>query len=128
MKQNILNITIYIIFIFGIYGAGSLVLTEFLHNDSCPKIGIIPACYIIFLCLIVPFIAQILNKGKVIYFAFITIALTIATYGSVGQLLGLVQCPKTVSGVPMCYISFILFFELLFLKILANSKIIERLS
>jgi len=122
MKQNILNITIYIIFIFGIYGSGNLVLTEFSHNDSCPKIGVIPVCYIIFICLIIPLITHIFNKGKVFYFLFVGIALLIATYASIGQLFGKVQCPKTASGLPMCYISFGIFASLLILKLVLTKK------
>jgi hypothetical protein len=116
MINKIINNLIYSLFVFGIYGTGSLGLTEFHHSGTCPKIGIIPACYIIFICLILPFVTHILNKGKVLYFVFTSLALAIATYGTVGQLLGNVQCPKTTNGLPMCYISFVLFTSLIILK------------
>lgn len=122
MKKTI-NYGIYAVFIFGILGAGNLAFTEFLHKGTCPKLGVIPACYIIFGCLLIPFVAHIFNKGKVVYFLFASFALAIATYATVGQLFGNVQCPKTGSGFPMCYISFGIFFSLVVLKIIQIRKI-----
>jgi len=122
MVNKIVNGLIYVLFIFGIYGAGSLALTEFYQNGTCPKIGIIPACYIILICLIIPFITHVLNKGKMLYFIFTAIALAIATYGTVGQLFGNIQCPKTESGLPMCYISFAIFTSLVVLKMRLYKK------
>lgn len=122
MVKRALNFGIYSVFLFGIYGAGSLTFTEYSHNGTCPKIGVIPACYIVFACLLIPFISHILNKGEIYYFIFTSLVLAIATYGTVGQLLGAVQCPKTASGVPMCYISFGVFATLIILKILFLKK------
>jgi hypothetical protein len=122
MKVNIIKYLISIIFILGIYGAGNLAYNEFLHEGTCPKLGIIPACYIIFICFVIPFVAHFFNKGKVIYFLFTGFALTLATYASIGQLLGNLQCPKTEGGLPMCYISFGVFTSLVWVKILLLKK------
>ncbi len=122
MDKKLLNYGIYIVFIVGLLGAGNLVYQEFLQEGACPKIGVIPACYIIFSCLVIPFILHIINKGKIIYFLFTAIALIIATYATVGQLLNLVQCPKTESGLPMCYISFVIFAFLVVLKLALLKK------
>ncbi|NOR28885.1 MAG: hypothetical protein GQ540_10215 [Lutibacter sp.] len=116
MKRKVIDYSIYLVFIFGLLGAGNLAYHEFLKIGTCPKLGIIPACYIIFSCLLIPFIAHILTKGKVIYFVFTGTALLIATYATIGQLFGNVQCPKTEHGFPMCYISFIIFASLISLK------------
>jgi len=123
MMKKIINYCIYTVFIFGILGAGNLAYSEFLHEGTCPKLGVIPACYIIFGCLLIPFVIHIFNKGKVIYFLFTLFALAIATYATIGQLLGNVQCPKMESGFPMCYISFGIFFSLATLKMLQGKKI-----
>jgi len=122
MIKKLLNYSIYIIFIFGLLAAVNLVYHEFSKEDTCPKLGFIPACYIIFSCLVIPFISHIINKGKIIYFLFTTIALIIAAYATVGQLLNLVQCPKTESGLPMCYISFAIFACLVVLKLALLKK------
>jgi len=122
MTTKIINYSIYIIFIFGLYGAGNLAYDEFLQEGTCPKLGIIPACYIIFSCLLIPFFTHVFNKGKFIYFIFTSFALVIATYATFGQLFGKVQCPKTSDGIPMCYISFGIFASLVILKIFLRKK------
>lgn len=47
-EGKIVNYGIYAIFIFGLLGAGNLAYQEFLQVGTCPKLGVIPACYIIF--------------------------------------------------------------------------------
>jgi hypothetical protein len=103
-----------------VLGAGNLAFHEFLQEGTCPKLGFLPACYIIFSCLIIPFISHIINKVKVVYYLFTGIALAIATYATMGQLFGNVQCPKTESGIPMCYISFMIFASLVLLKLVLS--------
>jgi hypothetical protein len=120
MNKKLLNYSIYIIFIVGLFGAGNLAYHEFSQEGTCPKLGFLPACYIIFSCLIIPFISHIINKVKVVYYLFTGIALAIATYATMGQLFGNVQCPKTESGIPMCYISFMIFASLVLLKLVLS--------
>ena len=122
MNIKIGNYLIYIILVIGLYGAGTLAYHEFLQEGACPKLGPIPACYIILACFIFPFISHLLKKGNSIYFLFTGAALALATYATVGQLFDKVQCPKTESGFPMCYISFVLFASLVLLKIILNKK------
>ena len=122
MNRKISNYLISIIFILGIFGSGSLAYHEFLQEGACPKLGAIPACYIILACFIFPFISHLLKKGNNIYFLFTGAAFALATYATVGQLFGKVQCPKTESGFPMCYISFVLFTSLVLLKIALLKK------
>jgi len=116
MIWKTINFFIYSIFILGLLGAGNLAFNEFLQEGTCPKLGFVPACYIIFSCLIIPFGTHIFGKGKIIYFLFTSIALVIAAYATVGQLLGKVQCPKTDDGFPMCFISLAIFTSLVVLK------------
>lgn len=122
MKTNLVNYLLYILFIVGIYGSGKLAYHEFLKEGTCPKLVMIPACYIILACFIIPFLTLIANRGKLIYFLFTGFALTLATYATIGQLIDKVQCPKTESGIPMCYISLALFTCLFLLKIILLNK------
>ena len=116
MKSKILHYLITLIFSVGIYGASGLVQQEYQLKQVCPQLLSIPACYIIMACLIVPLIAHIFNFSNKIYFAGTGLALSIATYGAITNLLGYAECPKTSDGIPMCYISFLLFFSLIVLK------------
>ncbi|WP_339840890.1 hypothetical protein [uncultured Maribacter sp.] len=116
MLSKLINLLITLVFSFGIYGAGGLVYDEYILQQVCPQILGIPACYIIMACLIIPLIAHIFNLSNKIYFTGTGIALTIATYGTISQLIGITDCPKTSNGIPMCYISFLIFLTLVVLK------------
>ncbi len=122
MKRNNINYLIFIIFILGIFGTGNLAYNNFLQEGVCPKLGIIPACYIVLACFVIPFIVHIFNTGRIVYFLFTGFALALATYASIGQLFGNLQCPKVESGMPMCYISFVIFAGLILLKIILLKK------
>ena len=120
MKTNILNYLIFFLLAIGIYGAGSLTYHELLQEGICPKLGSIPACYIILSCFVVPFFAHLLDKWKAIYFIFTGTALALAMYASIGQIFDKVHCPQTEGGLPMCYISFVLFACLVLAKIIVT--------
>ena len=111
-----LKYILHIVFIFGIWGSGSLAHKDFTQGDICPKILGIPACYIILACFIIPFIIHLFRQKSAIYFAGTGLAWSIATYGSIMQILGIIECPKTDGGTPMCFISFAIFTTLILLK------------
>jgi len=117
MKSNkILFWIISLLFIIGILGAGGLVLAEIQTGDGCPKFGPVPACLIILICFILPFISHITQKWNSIYFIFTSIAAIIALVASIMQSIGKAECPKTGTGVPMCYLSLLIFSTLIILK------------
>jgi hypothetical protein len=117
-----LKYILYIIFLFGIYGAGTLAYKEFTFGSICPKIVNIPACYIIMICLVIPLIIHVIKGGNSIYFIFTGLAWSIATYGSIMQVSRTIECPKTEEGKPMCYISFAMFSLLIILKSIELTK------
>lgn len=117
-----LKYILYLVFLFGIYGAGTLVYKEFSYGNICPKIVNIPACYIIMACLVIPLIIHLTKGSNSIYFMFTGFAWTIASYGSIMQFLKTVECPKTAEGIPMCYISFVMFSLLILLKVIELTK------
>jgi len=129
IKQiKIISYSLIIIFIIGIFSAANLSIHEYIESGTCPKLGPFPACYIILICLIIPFYFHLIGKGKKVYFLFISFALLLASYATVGQLLGKIQCPKTETGFPMCYISFSIFACLLWLKIVHLRKVESKTS
>lgn len=116
MKNKILSSSIFIILIIGVLGAGGLVLEEFKTGEGCPKIIHIPMCLVILICFIVPFIVHLLKKWNVLFFLFTGLAGSIALLASIMQFIGNAECPKTVSGTPMCYYSLAIFSSLILLK------------
>ena len=117
--KHIFQVAIFILVSFSIYGTFGLVKNEWINGNICPRLLGIPACYIIMGCFLLAFIGNLSPKklGFLFYIGVLP-ALSIATYGSLGELFGFAECPKTSSGTPMCFISFSIFFSLLILKLL----------
>jgi hypothetical protein len=120
LVQRILYILVWSIILIGLSGTIPLVSKEYLNGNVCPKIIGIPACYIILSCLVLAIIShsKIIRDKNRLYFIGVVLALSIATFGSVGNILEYVECPKTEGGIPMCYLSFLIFFGLFLSKII----------
>ena len=117
MLKQVLYYIIIAILLFGLYGAGGLVIEEFKTGEGCPKIMDIPMCLVILICFIIPFIMHLLKKWNTLYFLFTSIAASIALIASIMQITGNSECPKTASGTPMCYYSLLIFTSLIILKL-----------
>lgn len=117
-KNNIMNISITALLLIGITGVGSLVFNEFTNHNVCPKLAGIPACYIIMVCFILALVSQLFKLNAKLFFLSAGIPFVIAMIGSGMQFLEKVECPKTDFGMPMCYISFLLFAAIISLKII----------
>ena len=93
--------------LFAVYGSFNLSRYDYKKKDICPKIAGIPACYIVFVFFTAATICHFINTAlsNQLYFAFVGVPALIALIGSVIELRGKVICPRTKSGVPMCYIS-----------------------
>jgi hypothetical protein len=117
--KMLLNGIITVLLLVGVYGASGLVLEEIKTGNGCPKIWVIPACVIILLCFIVPLIVHFIGKFNNLYFVFTGFAFAIAIIASIMQFNNIGECPKLSNGTPMCYLSFLMFFTLISLKILS---------
>lgn len=114
----ILSLLIWGILLFGFYGAGNLSLANYYKPGGiCPKLIGIPACYIILFCLLVAGIGQ-LSGSNWAFFLATGLAASIAIAGTAGQLSGVMECPKTGGGTPMCYLSLAMFGSLILLKVI----------
>jgi len=116
--KNVLFYLILIIIFVALYGTYSIVASEWHNGQVCPTILGIPACYIIFTILITALVTHLMNNKwpDRAYYTVVIIALSIATYGSLGELMGFADCPETGGGIPMCFISFGIFLSLLLMK------------
>ena len=120
--KKVLSIAITILLLIGIWGTGGLVWNEIQTGNGCPKIWIIPACVIVFICFLIPLIVHVLGIWDLVYFVFTGLALTIAIAASFMQFTGNGECPKLDNGTPMCYLSFLIFSTLIGLKITLLNK------
>ena len=126
---NIAHILIWLLGFFGLNGTFSLVKEEYTYSNICPKLLGIPACYFILTCLILILISHAgwLKDRLWLFRIGAGIAVLIALFGSVGQIFGWLECPKTEGGIPMCYLSLGMFFGLIFLKILERNIFSQRI-
>ncbi len=117
-KHKILSNLILGISIIGLTSVIVLTAGQLIYGNVCPRVMTIPACFILLLILIFIVISQLVpfRGGTVVFFAGSGISWLIAIYASYYQAYGLVECPKFIGEVPMCYLSFIMFTVLMFLK------------
>jgi hypothetical protein len=99
---------------YGAFGISHLHLTT---HQSCPLLGIIPACYIILMAYglmtlgwigRIPFdyFIFIRRYRNILFWVGLVPAFLLALMGSMGEVFGFANCPHTGSGFPKCFISF----------------------
>lgn len=96
---------------------------HWMNGEVCPSLIGIPACYIILFCVVLLFIShfRLVNDKNIGFYFGTGLPWLIAFYATVKQALQIIQCPKSSSGIPMCYLSFGFFSALLILKYLEVS-------
>lgn len=110
--------------LFAIYGAANLSLNDFNGMVSCPKIAGIPACYLVLLFFILGAVSHFVKSkysNKAFYF-FIGTPGVLALFASIKELSIAHTCPRTSTGVPMCFISLGLCSVILLFKFLSLRK------
>ena len=123
MKSKIIiHLVISVLLVIGLYGAGGLVMTEIQTGNGCPKIMGIPACVIVMICFLIPLIVHLLKKYHILYFIFTGLAFAIAVVASIMQFNAIGECPKLDNGIPMCYLSLLIFSILIVLKLILIKK------
>ena len=91
----------------GFWGATSLSIKEWGTAGSCPNIGI-PACYLVAIAYFLILVSCIDHNKKLfrrLFYAGVGVVMGLAIGGSVMQVTGMGECPKSSGGFPMCYIS-----------------------
>ncbi len=91
--------------LFVIYATSQLAFLEWTQPQSCPLIGPIPACYLVLFCFIGALISHVFTKNSWWFFGFVSIVALIASIGTFGQIFDFLQCPRSSSGIPMCFLS-----------------------
>ena len=88
----------------GLIGVIPVSYKTFTAVKMCPMIGVIPACYIVTVGYFLVFLSCLLKKNILFYIGWSPVFL-LATIGSVSEIFGKDVCPKTATGIPMCYFS-----------------------
>lgn len=120
MKKSHLYFANLIISILGLLTIIFLVSKQIITGNICPRLFEIPACFIILVLLISIILShiKIFKDRNILYFLCAILGLLIAIYFSISQIRGLQDCPQCLIGIPLCYLSVLMFTLLLILKIL----------
>ncbi len=86
------------------FQSGMLSVDQLQNPGACPSIGPVPACYLVFGSFLAALIGSLMRYHRAFYIG-LGFPTLLALYASIGELVGFVECPKTDSGIPMCYIS-----------------------
>ena len=98
------------LFGFSLYVLSGIVpisIEQFKSGGACPLIGPFPACYIVSLSYMAMGIAALLWNKKLtwLFIAGIVPVIGLAASGTALELLGHPTCPRSDSGLPLCYVS-----------------------
>ena len=117
-KRLFLEVLLYWLLIFWILWSWALVLDEISNGPICPKLLWIPACYIILWAFISLLVLDLSKVCSYVFYAVVAVPISIALYGTVFQIFWGIECPKTDSWIPMCFISLALFSSIALLKVI----------
>jgi hypothetical protein len=118
MRYKALHIIILTVIFFGIFIIGDTSYQEFLKKDICADFTIIPACYVALVYFILLLIFHLIKNRDIWFFIFSGFALALTAFASFGHIFGYIQCVVSEINIPTCYIGFVLFSILIFLKFL----------
>ncbi len=106
---------IVLISLFVLVNFSPVVLAEWNGEDACPKIGPLPACYLVFLCYALMGLAAAIAPRRLVWLFVIgwVPVFAMALTGSTLEVMGRGTCPVSEAGVPMCYFSLTLALVLL---------------
>lgn len=107
---KILFTILTLILAFATYKSVELSISEIKAPGTCPAIGPVPACYIVLVGYSMAFIGSLLlifrkRFSLVLFLIGLSIPTLLAVVGTIGQLTGLMECPKTEDNTPMCFLS-----------------------
>jgi hypothetical protein len=102
-----LRISITVLAILGFIGVSKISYVHAIGESSCPMLGTLPACYLIFFAygLIIISMLPKITKAKMIFTIGWLPVIVLALMGTVGELTQTMSCPHTETGIPKCYFS-----------------------
>ena len=106
------RITLIVMVLFGLWGAGRLSYDQYTTGKACPILGkTVPACYVAFAGYgliglgVVLSLALGSSTGRYVFWTGTAIAGGLAAFATVLELIKGDVCPVAFGSVPMCYIS-----------------------
>ncbi len=130
MKKTLFYWLTTAVLLFAIYGAGSLSINDFNGVITCPKVVGIPVCYIVLLFFVLGMLAHFTTRtwSAKAFIVLISIPGVVAFFASIAELGVQHVCPKTASGIPMCFISLGLCSVILLFKYFSLKKTSQSIN
>lgn len=105
MKKNeIYFILLGLLLAFATYKAGALSFARLSDPEACPSLGFIPACYLVLGGYALALLGHLKSYPK-LFMSGLAIPTALALFASIAELAGFDVCPKSESGIPLCYFS-----------------------
>ena len=108
----ITRITLIVLVMFGLWGAGQLSYDQYQAGDACPILGnTVPACYVALAGYVLIglgvfwSLALGSSAGRYAFWTGTAIAGGLAAFATVFELIKGTVCPVAFGSVPMCYLS-----------------------
>jgi hypothetical protein len=98
MQGSLIRITIIALVALGFWGVGGISFTHWAGETPCPTIGLIPACYIIFVGygLVLLSMYPNLKKSLGVFLIGWVPVITLALVGVIGEITSTLHCPLTI--------------------------------
>ena len=116
-KNPLLRIILYVCSGLGALFSAYLVIMETYNPGFCPGLIDMPACYPVLVCYMLVFVSLFIDKRSARYIIFYLgtfTGLAVAVWFTAGKVSGVRVCPQ-ILGVPLCYVSLVLFALILIL-------------
>ena len=117
MIGKIYNKYILLLSIIGTIFSTYLIFLDLLTSEYCPNIFYIPACYLVFISFLLIVIAEFFQfrSSNIIFYIGSFFGFSLAIWFSLNEIIKTDICPKLFE-IPMCYLSFCIFFIIILLK------------
>lgn len=102
-----LRLSVFVIASWVLAGLAPLVLDELRGIEVCPRLGTVPACYLVGVGYVAMATAVAFSPRRLTIFFLLgwTPVFLLALSGSTMEILGNPTCPNSPAGIPLCYFS-----------------------
>jgi len=94
--------------IVGLYGAASVSYTTITGVAPCPAVGFVPACFVVFVGYLLMLVVTIVMAQRRSHWLFLVgwvSVFLLAFIGSLFEMANGATCPKSNTGLALCYVS-----------------------
>lgn len=105
--SRILRLSLVAVSLYVLSGITPISLAHWHAGNACPHLGPVPACYLVMVCYAAMGIAALFwNKSfNWLFYAGAIPVILMALVGTMLEITGLPTCPRSDTGLPLCYIS-----------------------